>query len=225
MWSLVIEAVCWRLFDCQLSASVLRLMTDDKAEFAVAIGERNQLAVIDILQGLVLATLENRAPSAISPDGQWIASARHGRDDVEVFARADKMRSVTILPVHLSTVAQVLFSPDSKYLITTSNDRMITVWSCRDWQLLHRLSGHQSAVLAAAISADAKTLATGDEAGLIKLWDSVGGRELLEMDQPVTNVTGLQFSPDGQKLIAWDADLTISILQSPDESQRPHRNP
>ena len=90
MWSLVIEAVCWRLFDCQLSASVLRLLTDDKAEFAVAIGERDQLAVIDILQGFVLATLENRAASAISPDGRWIASARHGRDDVEVFARADK---------------------------------------------------------------------------------------------------------------------------------------
>jgi WD40 repeat protein len=201
-----------------------RLMTDEKAEFAVASDKRNQLAVIDILQGHVLTTLENRAASAISPDGRWIASARHGRDDVEVFARADQMRSETILPAHLSTVAKVLFSPDSKYLITTSHDRMITVWTCTDWQLLHRLSGHQSAVLAAAISADGKTLATGDEAGLIKLWDLAGGREMLEMDQPVTNVTGLQFSPDGQKLIAWDEDLTISILQSPDYSQRSHRN-
>lgn len=103
--------------------------------------------------------------------------------------------------------------------------RWITVWSCQNWKLLHRLSGHQSAVHAAGISADGKTLATGDEQGLIKLWDFAGGRELLEMVQPVAGVIGLQFSPDGQKLIAWDQTLTITILQSPDYRQRPPGSP
>jgi len=200
-----------------------RLMTDDKAKFAVALSEQGKLAVIDIEHGMAVPARENCAASAISPDGQWIASARHGLDDVEVIARSENLRSERILPAHLSTVVQVLFSPDSQYLITTSHDRTITVWSCQNWKLLHRLSGHQSAVRAAGISADGKTLATGDERGLIKLWDFVSGRELLEMDQPVADVIGLQFSPDGQKLIAWDEALTITILQSPDDRQPQRR--
>lgn len=207
------------------AGAIDRLMTDDKAEFAIAIDEQDRVAVIDIRNGIVVATLENRSASAISPNGHWIASARHGRDDVEMFATGKNMRSEIILPAHRSTIEQVLFSPDSQYLITTSRDRMITVWSCKNWQLLHRLSGHQSAVRAAGISVDGTVLATGDEHGLIKLWDFVGGRELLEMDQPVADVIGLQFSPDGQKLIAWDEALTITVLQSPDYRQRPYRLP
>ncbi|MEJ7591693.1 MAG: hypothetical protein WKF77_09105 [Planctomycetaceae bacterium] len=179
------------------------------------------MAVIDIQQNIVVTTRENCAATAISPDGHWIAAARHGHDDVEVFASSESLRSETILPKHLSTVVQLLFSPDSKYLISTSRDRMITVCSCPNWKLLHRLSGHQSAVRAAGISADGKTLATGDEHGFIKLWDFAGGRELLEIEQPVANVIGLQFSPDGQKLIAWDDALKITILHSPDYRQPP----
>ena len=198
--------------------TIERVMTDDKAEFAVAFNDKEELAVVDIVKGLVQATLPDRAASAISPDGKWVVSARHGYDDVEVFSR-ESMRSIAILPAHQSTVVQVLFSPDGKYLLTTSHDRMITVWSSETWELLHKLSGHQSAVRAAGISADGKTLATGDERGAIKLWDFVGGRELMEMDQPVADVIGLQFSPDGQKLTAWDSNMTITILQSPDTTQ------
>ncbi len=201
-----------------VDSPIERLMVDDKAEFAVVINERHDLAVVDIVGETVVAELPERAASAISPDGCWIASARHGHDDVEVFTR-ENMRPFATLPAHQSTVEQVLFSPNGQYLVTTSSDRMITVWSCQTWQLLHKLSGHQSAVLAAGISFDGKTLATGDSEGSIRLWDLPGGRELLELDPQLAEVYGLQFSSDGENLIAWDSHLRILNLQNPNISR------
>lgn len=195
-----------------------RLMVDDKAEFAVVINERHDLAVVDIVGETVAAELPERAASAISPDARWIASARHGHDVVDLFTR-ENMRQFATLPAHHSTVEQVLFSPDGQFLVTTSSDRMITVWSCQTWLLLYKLSGHQSAVFAADISFDGRTLATGDSEGSIKLWDLPGGRELLELDPQLAEVHGLQFAPDGENLIAWDSELRILNLQNPNISQ------
>jgi len=191
-----------------------RLMVDDKAEYAVAVNEQHDMAVVDILGKTVVATLTERAASAISPDGQWIAAARHGQDDVEVFNR-ETMRLVATLPAHHSTIEQVLFSPNGQFLVTTSSDRMVTVWSCQTWKLLHKLSGHQSDVTAARISFDNRTLATGDSDGLIKLWDLPGGRQLLDLDQQINEVCGLQFTSSGENLIAWDSKLKILNLQNP----------
>ncbi len=197
-----------------IDTPIERLMSDDLAEFAVAFNSRDELAVVDLRNETVITTLSERAASAISPDGTWVASARHGHDDVEVFAR-ENMHSVAMLPAHHSTVERVLFSPDGKYLVTTSSDRMITVWSSETWEFLYKLSGHQSNVMAAGISSDGRTLATGDSGGLIKLWDLPGGRELLELNQSLSAIYGLQFSANGENLVAWDAEGKILILRNP----------
>lgn len=147
-----------------------RLMSDDHAEFAVAFNSRDDLAVVDLRNETVITTLSERAASAVSPDGRWVASARHGHDDVEVFAR-ENMHSVAMLPAHSFHRRTSFVLPGWKVSgHDQSPDRTITVWSCETWQLLYKLSGHQSHVLSADVLSDGRTLATGDSTGLIKLW-------------------------------------------------------
>ena len=199
-----------------------QVSTDTDGNHAVALGPEGLLAVVSLVDSAVTLSLTDRSASAISPDGDWVVTSRRGTNDLEIFAR-DGMRSICCVPAHHSTVNRVVFSPDGKYFVTTSDDRMINVWSCATWNVHHQLSGHQSYVSSATVASDCQTLATGDEDGVIKLWDLVSGRELMELDQIVEDLAGLEFSMDGQTLIAWDARLNITVLLNPPLNSTPRR--
>ena len=74
--------------------------------------------------------------------------------------------------------------------------------------------GPIGAVWSSAYSPDNKRIAVAGEGGLVKVWDSETGRELLALKGHQGRVTSVAFSPDGQRLVAgtdhdtariWDA--------------------
>ena len=71
-----------------------------------------------------------------------------------------------------SSVLRVRFSPDGKYLASSSKDTSIRLWDLSSPgtppALLH---GHESAVWALAFSPDSKILASGAKANGVLLWD------------------------------------------------------
>jgi WD40 repeat protein len=62
--------------------------------------------------------------------------------------------------------------------------------------------GHTSYVMALAVSADGKVLASGDMAGHIKLWDSATAREFATVPPLPLGIGALAFHPDGKTLYA-----------------------
>src|SRR5262249_33746058 len=74
------------------------------------------------------------------------------------------------------------------------------------------LEGHTGEVLAATLSPDGKTLATGGGgAGEIKLWDWVARQEKVTLRSHVGWVTGLAFSPDEKTLASSSWDFRVKI--------------
>ena len=101
---------------------------------------------------------------------------------------------------HTGAVRSVAFSSDGRWAVTGSNDKSVRVWDVAKRRQIACLSGHERGVVDVAISADAKTVLSGD-AVEARLWDTAAGKTVRRMSiraangQPEINTT---LSGDGR---------------------------
>jgi len=112
-----------------------------------------------------------------SPDGSRLATVRRmsaQEREVSVHDTADGRVccTVTTTPRQDWGAEIVLFTPDSGRLITSCNSNELLVWNVADGGLLARLPGHDSNVIAAAISPDGRRIASGTVSGHIHVWNA-----------------------------------------------------
>jgi RNA polymerase sigma factor (sigma-70 family) len=101
----------------------------------------------------------------------------------------------------------VVFSPDSKTLVSQSRDKTVKVWDVEKAKVLRTLQGNKASVLAAAFSPDGTLFATGgivreDDkvTGEVILWDAQTGDLKHTLPGLTMPVSTLSFSPDGKTL-------------------------
>src|SRR5207248_2237005 len=92
------------------------------------------------------------------PDGQWLASA----DQFGTVKLWDLKagQEAFLVEAHPGRVLRVRFSPDSKLLVS-SGDEKVVVRDAATGKKLHLLQGHTKPVWNVAFSSDSKWLATG----------------------------------------------------------------
>jgi WD40 repeat protein len=66
-------------------------------------------------------------------------------------------------------------------------------------------------VYSVAFSPDNRTIASGNFASAIKLWDAASGRQLRTLQGHTGNVESVAFSPDGRTIASGSNDLTIKL--------------
>ena len=77
--------------------------------------------------------------------------------------------------------------------------------------LLGYFYGHSAPVTGVALSADGTVLASGDETGMIMLWDVATGQQLSQFSGHTGGITGLDFSADGKQLASSSLDGTARL--------------
>jgi WD40 repeat protein len=77
-------------------------------------------------------------------------------------------------------------------------------------QVCPPLKGHTGALSSLSFSPDGKRVATGGQAGTVKIWDVATGQETLTL-KGIGVLTGLAFSPDGRCLISAHMGGTVRI--------------
>lgn len=70
---------------------------------------------------------------------------------------------------------------------------------------------HPTAVSAIAISADGKTLASGDDKGDIRLWDIATAREIGAVKGHTARIRSIAFHPKGKSLVVSSVDQTVRL--------------
>lgn len=92
-------------------------------------------------------------------------------------------------------------------------DRSIRFWRKDSLQLERLWQAHDSAVMALAMSADGRLIASGggnSQRGgrdpSIKIWDVASGRELRKLSGHKDSVKSLAFTPDGRRLVSIASD-------------------
>jgi len=148
---------------------------------------------------------------AFSPDGTHLASGNsEGNTDIKLWDLKSGQEFHT-LSGHIGNVYNLVFTPDSTQLFSSSGDRTIKLWDVESGQLVRTLIGHRNFVYGLAISPDGKLLASASADGLIKLWEVETGLELCTLNSHSEYIYHIAFSPDGS-LIASGGEGDSIIL-------------
>lgn len=141
-------------------------------------------------------------------------------------------RSLMTLTGHTDCVNSVAISPDSKRIVTGSDDNTVRIWDTVTGAELATLTEHTDDVDLVAFNADGSRIVTGamhpwgSEAYLRK---AVDGRVLAALDKGNLRDGPLLFSPDGLQLVSlsndgsarlWDAGMGSQVVAIGGSSQR-----
>ena len=160
---------------------------------------------------------------AFSPDGKILAS---GEEDGTIKLWNLETGNVTTLAGNLFHVDCVAFSPDGKMLASGSWDGLVKLWDIESGQNLatfagrelwntengrKKFVGYQSRVFSVAFSPDGKTVASGAQDRVIRLWDVETGQNISTLTGHEDVVFSVAFSPDGKTLASGAQDDTVKM--------------
>jgi WD40 repeat protein len=122
-------------------------------------------------QVIEVALGERGTAAAISADGHWVAFGDWAGGIAVIDLRAPEPLRAVVLPGHFGRTNSVAFTPDSRMLITSGEDRVVRLWNPADLAdspvVLH---GHEGTVQIVGISPDSGRLITSDDNGSILQW-------------------------------------------------------
>jgi WD40 repeat protein len=165
---------------------------------------------------------------ALSPDNKMLAvGGWFGRNDGETEELGDIRvfdfatgKMLFVLKGHLNVIHAVEFSPDGKFLLSSSAEDELFLWDLSTKKIARRYN-HADKKLPVGvddevrdIAANGKKFVTADQYGRIKLWD-IDKKNTISCDHYYEQIQadGVAFSPDG-KYIAAVADTFMSIYDS-----------
>ena len=110
---------------------------------------------------------------------------------------------------HDDVVRAVAFSPDSRYVVSGSQDKTARVWEATTGKEVARMT-HDSVVDAVAFSPDGRYVVSGSWDKTARVWEAATGKEVARMihDNPVYAVA---FSPDSRYVVSGSEDKTARI--------------
>jgi len=151
----------------------------------------------------VITGLPNIATHAtVSPQGGWLATAFLD-GSVRLYdllnSHIDGEDGI-LLKGHTQMAAAVVFSPDSKEVLTASLDGTAILWDLQA-QVKARLEGHGDAILGASFSADGTRILTASRDYTAKLWDLKDQMcmDIISMKEPFIKAC---LSPNGSRVLA-----------------------
>jgi WD40 repeat protein len=131
-------------------------------------------------------------------------------------AKLQVVPQLRCLSGHQDDVLSLAFLPESKTLISASQDKTIKFWNAQTGHLKRTVAAHSGGVQSVASSPDGKALASAGYDGLVKMWNTKTGAQLRVLEGTIStntgNVTAVAWSPDGKllavsggrRVVVWD---------------------
>jgi WD40 repeat protein len=145
---------------------------------------------------------------AFSPNSKYIATAGSYDRILKVWdLRAG--RTIASFTAHQLEINSVQYSPNGRYIVTSSEDSTIKVWNAYDFSLLYTIKRPvpESEVI---FSPDSKQLVAGGRDSLIKFIDIHTGKILKTLKKHKGTITSLCFMPnDSDYLFSGGADSLV----------------
>lgn len=120
----------------------------------------------------------------------------------------------SILRGHTGIVNTATFSPDGRFVVSSSCDSTIKIWDVESSRLINTLKGHNDIINYADFSPDGKRIVSGSDDKTVKIWDAETGQVLRTLVGQTENVNTSAFSPDGRQIVSADDDGFIRVWDS-----------
>jgi WD40 repeat protein/serine/threonine protein kinase len=149
---------------------------------------------------------------AWSPDGATVAVGYGDEGGGVEILDPQTMETVRRWPHgHRRFLTSVAFSPDSRRLLTTSDDQIVRVWDVATGTRLHDLVGHGNIVFCAAYSPDGKRIASGGRDDNVRIWDAETFELVARLGGHEDYIYSLAWRADSQQLVSGSGDHTVRI--------------
>lgn len=144
-----------------------------------------------------------RSDLVFSPDGKAVAASLENAT-IRQFDTGTG-NEIAATAGHLSGV--IATGSDGRTVVTVSKES-VRVWDAsgkqeRQWPLA-------PPAISAAVSRDAKLVATSSAGGVVRLWDAATGKKVRDVETKRADAAGLGFSPDG-KVLATKSELNAAV--------------
>jgi WD40 repeat protein len=167
--------------------------------------------VINYLTGEIIGTFDYGRCFAFSPDGNTLAiGGTSSQPEIKLWD-ASNHQELTTFVGHSDYLNSLTFSPDGKWLASTSMDNTVRVWNVSQQKLGFVLRGHTDWVIAIDFSADGMQLASGSTDGTIRIWDTTTWQTTTIMEVKDTSVWDLAYNHNGNRLAAAYDDNLIRL--------------
>jgi WD40 repeat protein len=214
------------------ASAVIALAYSTDGKLLRAANSNGQISTWDVKSGKRLHVVEvgaNVTAVAFSTDGKAFAAATDKA--IRLYGANDKFRK---LLGHKQTITDLAFSPDTKFLVSRSNDQSLWLWRASDGKKVYTIEGDSneanttpngvggaSVSSRLAFSQDGKFLfAASSFSTVVKVRDAATGKEVRSI--PTSGaIQALAVAPDGKTLVvangvtsAWQYEIATGQLRS-----------
>ncbi|KAM9130448.1 WD repeat-containing protein 55 isoform 1-T1 [Pangshura tecta] len=113
---------------------------------------------------------------------------------------------------HLKSCREVSFSHDGHKLFTVSKDKSIHILNVEEGRLVTRFSKAHSSALNSLLVIDEHLFATGDDGGMLKVWDLRKGIAIMEMRQHEEYISSMAIDENKKLLLTTSGDGTMGVF-------------
>jgi WD40 repeat protein len=120
------------------------------------------------------------------------------------------------------TVEELRFTPDGSHLVASTgwgDGGYFVLWDTAAQRIVKTVRADGAGVLASGLSTDGRTLITGGQTGVVRLWELPAGTA---RGAPLTGLTGFAdtvgLAPDGRTAVGADSDGNVLLWDVPTRS-------
>ncbi|XP_013924221.1 PREDICTED: WD repeat-containing protein 55 [Thamnophis sirtalis] len=113
---------------------------------------------------------------------------------------------------HLKSCRKISFSQDGQRLFTVSKDKSIHILNVEEGRLVTRFSKAHNSALNSLLVIDEHLFATGDDSGMLKLWDLRKGTSIMEMKQHEDYISDMILDRNKKLLLTTSGDGTMGVF-------------
>lgn len=172
----------------------------------------------------------SKAPLATHVHGGDVYNVIASPKDPAVFATSCKDRKVRVFagqkavaesPAHGGDVEDLAFSPDGRWIVTASDDRLVRILDASDGKVVRVLGeqpelGHLEVVFAVSFSPSGEQVASASQDGTVRLWNAKTGARIAVLRGHEDQVVSVAWSPDGARLASAGYDHAARLWDVPE---------